>query len=188
LEKTPRDCGRGEKPKPLAASQSGMIDGTVMEFLKHVGINLAVLVILVAVLLPVGLAEGKLGNGLFAGMLLVLSIVMTAITSLVCGLGTRAVVTVKCVSAVIALWFLVSMVMFLVIEKPDICGDVGKYWIGAAISAGVIVLQLMYNRQKLGMLFRSKERWIHSRHQWLPGQNYLHAYRFPFGWPTLWLR
>jgi len=117
---------------------------------------------------PAGLAEGQLGKCSFHTTLLFFSLVMTAITSLVCGLGTRAVVTVKCVSAVIALWFLVSMVMFLVIEKPDICGDVGKYWIGAAISAGVIVLQLMYNRQKLGMLFRSKERWIHSRHQWLP--------------------
>ena len=86
---------------------------------------------------------------------------MTVIASLVYGLGDRHIVIVRCLTAVIAIWFVLSMCGFLFLSKPspDILDDIRQYWIGPAISVGAVVFQLIYDKKQLRMLFRLKRHW-----------------------------
>ncbi len=123
-----------------------------MEVLKHIAVNLAVLVLLSAVMVPPAMSEGQLGRGSFLGGAFILSAVMTVVSSFAYGVGTRSRVIVRCAGAVVVLWFLFSMTMFIIFEKPAFLQDVRRYWFGAAACAILLVLQAIYDRKHVGAM------------------------------------
>ena len=122
-----------------------------MKLLKHLAINLVVLALLLAVMVPCGLAEGHLGHGHFVGIALFLSAVMTVVSSLACGPGTRPSVIFRCASAVLVLLFFLLMAG-LISREPAFLQDASSYWRGAITSVILVVLQAIYDRRHFGAM------------------------------------
>lgn len=123
-----------------------------MVVLKHIAVNLVAIVLMFALMIPPGLAEGKLGHGSFLAIAFILSAVMTVTSSLAYGVGTKATVVVRVAGAVIVLWFLFSMTMFVVFEKPTLIQDADRHWFGALACVVLIALQGFYNKSHFGAM------------------------------------
>ncbi len=77
---------------------------------------------------------------------------MTIVSSFAYAVGTRATVIVRFAGVVIAFWFILSMTMFVIYEKPAFIQDVTKYWFGAIAYVILVVLQGIYNRKHFGVM------------------------------------
>ncbi len=128
-----------------------------MRALKNILINLGFLALLFAVMLVPANAEGQLGNCSLEAGAFGLSLTMTIVSALAYGtVGNRSMLAMRCISGVVVLWFLLSVVLFTVFEKPDLVGDIAKYWVGAILSPVLVALQGLYNRRNFTLLFRGR--------------------------------
>jgi hypothetical protein len=124
-----------------------------MRALKRILLNLGFLVLYFAVMLPPSFAEGRLGQCSFGAIAFLLSIAMTIISVSACGIiGKKSLLFIRCLSVVIALWFILSQILFLVFERPDFAKDIADYWVGAVIFVLLVILQGFCNRKSFASL------------------------------------
>ena len=124
-----------------------------MRALKAIMLNLGFLALLFGVMLPAANAEGQLGQCSVEAVVFYVSFAMTVLSALsYVAVGRRSLLVLRCTAVVVVLLLLLMFTLYIVFEKPAFTKDIAQYWVGAAISVFLIVLQGFWNRHRFALL------------------------------------
>jgi heme/copper-type cytochrome/quinol oxidase subunit 4 len=125
----------------------------MMRALKNILLNLGILALLFAVMIPAGNAEGQLGQCSIHAIAFFLSITMAIVSGLAYGMaGRRSSLAMRCLSLVAVIWLFLTVGLFIHFEKPELLKDAAQYWVGAIMSVSLVVLQGFCNRANFRLL------------------------------------
>ena len=124
-----------------------------MRAFRNILMNLGILVLIFAVMIPAGQAEGQLGQYSIEVIAFFLSLTMAIVSALSYGMvGRRSTLAMRCIGATVVLFFGLSLTLFLLFQKPNLTQDIARYWIGATLPVLLVGFQGFCNRRNLALL------------------------------------